>query len=68
MKAIKNFLGAVFYWTYDRGSWQWDISCLVFIMIIFATPQGFFEHYSNNPLTPDQIRSAVKHFFSTLGH
>lgn len=63
MNPIKHFLGAVFYWTYDRGSWQWEISCLVIILIIFATPQDFLQRYTNNPLTPDQIRSAVVHFF-----
>jgi hypothetical protein len=66
MNVIKKFLGAIFYWTYDRGSWQWDLSCLVFIIIIFTTPPEFFDRYTNNPLTPDQIRSAVATFLQNL--
>jgi hypothetical protein len=66
MNAIKKFLGAIFYWTYDRGSWQWDISCLVFIIIIFTTSRDFFDRYTYNALTPEQIRSAIAHFLQNL--
>jgi hypothetical protein len=66
MNAIKKVLGAIFYWTYDRGSWQWDLSCLVFIIIIFATPQDYFDRFTNNPLTSDQIRSAVATFLKNF--
>jgi hypothetical protein len=66
MNTIKRFLGAIFYWTYERGSWQWDLSCLVFIIIIFTTPREFFDRYTNNPLAPDQIRSAIATFLQNL--
>jgi hypothetical protein len=38
----------------------------VFIIIIFTTPPEFFDRYTNNPLTPDQIRSAVVAFLQNL--
>lgn len=66
MNAVKRFLIAVFYWTYSRGSWQWDLSCLVFIIIIFATPRDFLENYTRNPLTPEQIRNALRSFLQNL--
>jgi hypothetical protein len=66
MNTIKRFLGAIFYWTYDRGSWQWDISCLVFIIIIFTTSRDYFDHFSNNPMTPEQIRSAIAAFLKRI--
>jgi hypothetical protein len=66
MNSIKKFLGAIFYWTYDRGTWQWDISCLVFIIIIFTTPREFFDRYTYNALSPDQIRSAITTFLKNL--
>jgi hypothetical protein len=51
IRLLRNAL----YWTYDRGSWQWDVSCLIFIVIIFATPANFLESYTRNPLDPDQL-------------
>jgi len=66
MNAIKRFFVAIFYWTYDRGTWQWDISCLVFIIIIFTTPREFFDRYTYNALSPDQIRSAIAAFLNRI--
>lgn len=66
MKALRNFLMRAFFWTYSRGSWQWDLCCLVIILIIFSTPKDFLLSHTHRPLTPDQIESIVKSFFSSL--
>ncbi len=57
---IGRFLIRVFYWSYSRGSWQWDIFCLFFLLVIFATPSSFLLEYTRHPLTPDQIHAIVK--------
>jgi hypothetical protein len=54
---IGRFLYRAFYWTYERGSWQWDLSCLVFLVIIFATPQDFLENFTRHFMRPEEIRS-----------
>lgn len=60
---MKRFLAAVFYWTYERGSWQWDLSCLFFIIVIFTTPQDFLESFSRRPLSPNEIRGLLATLF-----
>lgn len=60
---MKRFLAAVFYWTYERGSWQWDLSCLFFLVVIFTTPRDFLENCTRQPLTPDQIRAIFLSLF-----
>lgn len=30
-------------WRYDRGTWQYDIFCLLIIAFIFLTPKAWFE-------------------------
>ena len=30
-------------WNYERGSWQWDVLCLVILAFIFLTPKEWFE-------------------------
>jgi len=30
-------------WNYERGSWQYDIFCLMIIAFIFLTPRAWFD-------------------------
>ena len=60
MNRAGRFLYRVFFWTYQRGSWQWDLCCLFFLLVIFATPQDFLLEYSRTALAPEQIRTIVK--------
>jgi hypothetical protein len=30
-------------WNYERGTWQYDIFCLLIIAFIFLTPKQWFE-------------------------
>lgn len=39
MSFIKNFV----LWRYERGTWQYDIFCLIIIAFIFLTPKVWFE-------------------------
>jgi hypothetical protein len=59
---IGRLLYRSFYWTYDRGSWQWDISCLVFLLIIFTTPSDFLSHYTLHAMTPGEIHRFLLEF------
>ena len=36
---IKNFV----LWNHQRGTWQYDIFCLLIIAFIFLTPKAWFE-------------------------
>jgi len=29
-------------WNYERGSWQWDVLCIVILIFIFLTPKEWF--------------------------
>jgi hypothetical protein len=31
-------------WEYDRGSWQYDLFCLLIIAFIFLTPKTWFNN------------------------
>lgn len=30
-------------WNYERGSWQYDVFCLLIVAFIFLTPKAWFE-------------------------
>lgn len=36
---VKNFV----LWNYERGTWQYDVFCLLIIAFIFLTPKAWFE-------------------------
>ena len=36
-------LTSVVFWTYPRGTWQYDILCILILAFIFFTPKAFFE-------------------------
>ncbi len=33
-------------WNYERGSWQWDVLCIVILAFIFLTPKEWFNYRS----------------------
>src|SRR5712691_7928708 len=34
----------VFFWTYPRTSWQWDVLCVLILVFIFLTTKSWFEN------------------------
>jgi hypothetical protein len=36
-------IGRVIFWRYRRGSWQYDILCIVILLFIFLTPRSVFD-------------------------
>jgi hypothetical protein len=41
MKLLRA-VGTVVFWRYPRGSWQYDILCVLILVFIFLTPKDFF--------------------------
>lgn len=37
--GLKNIIQ----WNYQRGSWQWDVLCIVILIFIFLTPKAWFD-------------------------
>jgi hypothetical protein len=36
-------IARVLFWTYQRGSWQYDLLCFAIILFIFLTPDHVFH-------------------------
>lgn len=51
MKIILATLKKTLFWSYDRGSWQYDVMCVLILAFIFLTPNSMFNrHRSTVPL------------------
>ncbi|RPI26345.1 MAG: hypothetical protein EHM61_12040 [Acidobacteria bacterium] len=42
MRVLKA-IGRVIFWTYARGTWQYDLLCALILVFIFLTPRDFFS-------------------------
>jgi len=41
---LLSALRKLFFWIYERNTWQWDILCVVILIFIFLTPKSWFEN------------------------
>ncbi|GIU81920.1 MAG: hypothetical protein D6687_01690 [Acidobacteria bacterium] len=55
MEALKKII----LWEYKRGTWQYDILCLLIIAFVFLTPKSWFEKELKTP--PAATRLLIKH-------
>lgn len=37
-------LKKLFFWNYERNTWQWDMLCVAILIFIFLTPKSWFEN------------------------
>lgn len=42
MRGLFTTLKKIFFWNYERNTWQWDLLCVVILIFIFLTPKSWF--------------------------
>jgi len=48
MKIVLSTLKKVLFWSYDRGSWQYDIMCVLILAFIFFGPNDVFHNHRSS--------------------
>jgi len=43
MAGIVPFLSRTFFWTYERGTWQYDLAVVLIVMFVLLTPSRWFH-------------------------
>jgi hypothetical protein len=56
MKSFLSLLKKILLWSYHRGSWQYDVLCILILAFIFLTPSDWF-----NP-KPEKASKPVEQF------
>lgn len=51
LRAAGRFFHAAIFWTYARGSWQYDVICAVILAFIFLTPASWYHDQPTLGLT-----------------
>ena len=44
MRGLFTTLKKIFFWNYERNTWQWDLLCVVILIFIFLTPKSWFDN------------------------
>lgn len=58
MKSLLIGIKNVILWSYERGTWQYDVLCLLIIAVIFLVPSSFFG--DRDRISPLQANYSLK--------
>jgi hypothetical protein len=45
---VLSTLKKILFWSYERGSWQYDIMCVLILAFIFSGPNGLFHNHRSS--------------------
>jgi hypothetical protein len=67
MAGLKGILSRTLFWSYERGTWQYDIAVSLILIFVLATPRGWFRDQPQVglPAASDQVQLVL---FSDDGH
>jgi hypothetical protein len=57
MASVKTILARTFFWSYERGTWQYDLAVIVILIFVLGTPPRWFhdEPQVGLPSSPTQV-------------
>jgi len=57
MASVKTILARTFFWSYERGTWQYDLAVIVILIFVLGTPPRWFHDQPQVglPTSPNQV-------------
>jgi len=43
MAGLGQILSRTFFWSYERGTWQYDVAVILILVFVLLTPRGWFH-------------------------
>jgi hypothetical protein len=58
MGKLRQIFSKTFFWSYERGTWQYDIAVILIVIFALATPRRWFhdQPVSGEPAAPGQVQ------------
>jgi hypothetical protein len=58
MASLGQILSRTFFWSYERGTWQYDLAVILILVFVLLTPRVWFHDkpQSGAPVTPGQVQ------------
>ncbi len=78
MTIILSTLKKILFWSYERGSWQYDVMCVLILAFIFLSPNSSFQSKASatpitvrateiGPIEPNTVDQAIQLYFERNG-
>jgi hypothetical protein len=67
MAVLKQFLNRTFFWSYERGAWQYDVAVVLILIFVLLTPRRWFQDQPQVGI-PDASERVQLILFSDGGH
>lgn len=57
MASLGQILSRTFFWSYERGTWQYDLAVILILVFVFLTPRAWFHDQPQVgvPAAPGQV-------------
>lgn len=57
MASLARILQRACFWSYERGTWQYDLAVVLILIFVLATPRHWFHDQPEvgMPATPEQV-------------
>ena len=79
MKIILSALKKILFWSYERGSWQYDVMCVLILAFIFLSPNRIFQSRVSaapvivrraeiGPVDANDLERAIQDYLAQKGH
>ncbi len=67
MPGLKQILSRTLFWSYERGTWQYDAAVILILIFVLLTPRSWFRDQPQVgvPLASEQVQLVL---FSDDGH
>jgi hypothetical protein len=62
MASLGQILSKTLFWSYERGTWQYDVAVLLILVFVLVTPRRWFHDQpeSGGPAAPGQVQLVSK--------
>jgi hypothetical protein len=57
MPSLRQILSRMFFWSYERGTWQYDLAVAAILIFVLATPRSWIQDQPQVgvPAAPGQV-------------
>jgi hypothetical protein len=58
MASLGQILSKTFFWSYERGTWPYDVAVILILVFVLLTPRNWFKDKpaSGAPVSPGQVQ------------
>ncbi len=62
MASLGQILSRTFFWSYERGTWQYDVAVVLILVFVLLTPRDWFRDkpQGGTPVAPGQVQLISK--------